>query len=438
MRVLISGGRVIDPSIEADGPMDVAVAAGRVVAVAPKNQLPSDFAPSRVIDATGLWVFPGLVDLSARLREPGYEYRATLESEMEAAMAGGVTSLVCPPDTEPVLDEPGLVEMLKFKARQLNLAKVYPLGALTTGLKGETLTEMAELTEAGCVGFSQAEEPIMDLRVMAQAMRYARNFNCTVFLRPNEPNLSRGGVAHAGAYAARMGLSGIPVMSETIALQTYFELMRNTGVALHVCRVSSAKGVDLIRQAKAEGLPVTCDVAIHHVHLTDMDIGFFDPHAHLIPPLREQRDRDAIREGLLDGTIDAICSDHTPVDDDAKLLPFAESEAGATGLELLLTLTIKWMREQQVPMHRVVELLCSGPASVIKVQAGSLRTGMPADLCVFNPDHDWVVGSQTLISQGKHTPFNGFPMQGKVVATMVNGNLVYSTLDKARNKVTAD
>ncbi|HEX4842246.1 MAG TPA: dihydroorotase [Limnobacter sp.] len=432
MRVLISGGRVIDPSIGADGVMDVAVAAGRVVAVAPKGEIPADFAAGRVIDASGLWVLPGLVDLSARLREPGYEYRATLESEMEAAMAGGVTSLVCPPDTDPVLDEPGLIEMLKFKARQLNLAKVYPLGALTTGLKGETLTEMAELNEAGCVGFGQAEQPIGDLRVLLQAMKYARNFNFTVFLRPNEPNLSRGGVAHAGAYASRMGLSGVPVMAETIAMEAYFELIRNTGTAMHICRVSSAKGVELVRQAKKEGLPVTCDVSVHHVHLTDMDIGFFDPNAHLVPPLREQRDRDAIRAGLLDGTIDAICSDHTPVDDDAKLLPFAESEAGATGLELLLTLTVKWMREQNVPAGRMVELLCSNPASIIKVQAGGLRPGMPADLCLFNPDVDWVVGPSSLISQGKHTPFNGLPMQGKVQLTMVNGNQSYSTLEKSR------
>lgn len=431
MRVLISGGRVIDPSIQVDGLMDIAIAAGRVVAVAPQGEV-TDFSPIRTIDAKGMWVLPGLVDLSARLREPGYEYRATLESEIEAAMAGGITSLVCPPDTDPVLDEPSLIEMLKFKARQLNLSKVYPLGALTTGLKGETLTEMAELNEAGCVGFSQAEHPVKDLRVLLQAMRYARNFGFTVFLRPNEPNLSKGGVAHAGAYAARMGLSGIPVMSETIALHSYLELVRSTGTALHVCRVSSAKALDMIRQAKAERLPVTCDVSIHHVHLIDMDIGFFDSNAHIIPPLRDQRDRDAIRAALLDGTIDAICSDHTPVDDDAKQCPFAESEAGATGVELLLALGMKWMSEHDVPVARLVELLTSKPAGIIKVQAGSLRAGMPADLCLFDPNHDWVVGPQTLISQGKHTPFNGFPMQGKVVATLVNGNVGYTTLDAGR------
>ncbi|GLR24967.1 dihydroorotase [Limnobacter litoralis] len=437
MRVLIKNGRVIDPACETDGLMDVAIAAGRIVSVSPAGEMPDGFDAAREIDATGLWVLPGLVDLSARLREPGYEYRATLESEIEAAMAGGVTSLCCPPDTDPVLDEPGLIEMLKFKAQQLNLTKVYPLGALTRGLAGQELTEMAELTEAGCVGFSQAEQPIEDARVLLRAMQYARSFNLTVFLRPNEPNLSRGGVAHAGAYASRMGLSGVPVMAETIALQMYFEMMRSTGARVHICRISSAKGVELIRQAKAEGLPITCDVGVHHVHLTDIDIGYFDPNAHLVPPLREQRDRDAIRQGLLDGTIDAICSDHTPVDDDFKLLPFAESEAGATGLELLLALTLKWANGAGVPAHRVVQWLSLNPAQIIKAQAGALRVGMAADLCLFDPNHDWVVGPQTLISQGKHTPFNGFPMMGKVKAAMVNGHLGYDDLSVKPSRAAA-
>lgn len=428
MRLLISGGHVIDPAQQIDAPMDLAVAAGRVVAICPPGEMPDDFSPNRVVDAKGLWVMPGLVDLSARLREPGYEYRATLESEIQAALAGGITSLVCPPDTDPVLDEPGLIEMLKFKAQQLNLSKVYPLGALTTGLNGEVITEMAELTEAGCIGFSQAENPVFDTKVLQRAMLYAKSFDLTLFLRPIEPHLSKGGVAHAGAYASRMGLNGIPVIAETIALQRHFELVRTTGVRLHVCRISSARGVQMVREAKAEGLPITCDVGIHHVHMTDLDIGFFDPRAHLQPPLREQRDRDAIRSGLIDGTIDAICSDHTPVDDDAKLLPFAESEAGATGLELLLSLTVKWAREQKVPLSRLVQLLAVNPSSIINIQAGNLRPGMAADLCLFDPESDWVVNDANLLSQGKHTPFHGFPLQGRVVGTVVNGQLVFTRM----------
>lgn len=425
MRLLISGGRVIDPKQGLDAQMDVAVAAGRVVAVGPSQTMPKEFNPQRVVNAKGKWVMPGLVDLSARLREPGYEYMATLESEIDAALAGGVTSLVCPPDTDPILDEPGLVEMLKFKAQQLNLARVYPLGALTTGLKGEEITEMAELAEAGCIGFSQAEQPVYDTRVLLRAMQYAKSFGLTVYLRPIEPHLSKGGVAHAGAYASRMGLSGVPVISETISLQRHFELVRATGVKLHVCRISSAKGVDMIRQAKSEGLPVTCDVGIHHLHLTDMDIGFFNPSAHLIPPLREQRDMEALRAGLIDGTIDAICSDHTPVDDDAKLLPFAESEAGATGLELLLSLTYKWAHLAGLDAANVVEWLSLAPAQIANIQAGHLMPGMPADIAVFDPEHEWIVSANTLVSQGKHTPFSGFPLIGKVSATVVAGQVAF-------------
>ncbi len=342
MNIHIKQGRLIDPANGIDAQKDVYIADGKIAGI---GAAPSGFAAERTIDAQGLLVIPGLVDLSARLREPGYEYKATLESEMQAAMQGGVTSLVCPPDTDPVLDEPGLVEMLKHRARLLNQANVYPLGALTAGLKGEALTEMAELTEAGCIGFAQAEHAIFDTTVLLRALQYAQTFGYTVWLRPQDPHLGRGGIAHSGAVASRLGLSGVPVMSETVALHTIFELMRATSARVHLCRLSSAAGLELVRAAKKEGLAVSCDVGAHHVHLTDMDIGFFDANARLTPPLRAQRDRDAIRQALADGTIDAICSDHTPVDDDEKLLPFGEASPGATGLELLLSLTLKWAEE---------------------------------------------------------------------------------------------
>ena len=322
-----------------------------------------------MIDASGLVVAPGLVDLSARLREPGYEYKATLESEMQAAMQGGVTSLVCPPDTDPVLDEPGLVEMLKHRARGLNQAHVHPLGALTMGLKGKALTEMAELTEAGCIGFAQAEEPIEDTTVLLRALQYAKTFEYTVWLRPQDAHIGRGGIAHSGPLASRLGLAGVPVMSETIALHTIFELVRATGARVHLCRISSAAGIELIRAAKKEGLPVTCDVGVHHIHMTDADIGFFDSNARVTPPFRSQRDRDAIRAGLYDGAIDAICSDHTPVDDDEKLLPFGEASPGATGLELLLSLTLKWADDYAAGQHR------RGQPAVARARQGHLRGG---------------------------------------------------------------
>jgi dihydroorotase len=343
MKILIKNGRVIDPASGTDLQADVAIAAGRILAI---GQVPADFAPNRTLDATGCIVAPGLVDLSARLREPGHEHEGMLESEMAAAVAGGVTSLVCPPDTDPVLDEPGLVEMLKFRAEKQHQARLFPLGALTRGLQGEVLTEMAELTEAGCVGFSQAEVAVVDTQVLQRALQYAATYNYTVWLRPQDHFLGKG-VAASGPLATRLGLGGVPVAAETIALHTIFELMRATGARVHLCRLSSAAGADLVRQAKAQGLALSADVSINSLHLTDMDIGYFDSRPRLNPPLRQQRDREALRAALADGTIDALVSDHTPVGADEKELPFAQAEPGATGLELLLSLALKWATDSR-------------------------------------------------------------------------------------------
>ena len=424
MKLHIKNGRLIDPANGIDQVTDLFIADGKVAAI---GNAPDGFTPDTSIDATGLVVAPGLVDLSARLREPGYEYKATLESEMQAAIQGGVTTLVCPPDTDPVLDEPGLVEMLKHRARNLNQANVHPLGALTMGLKGQALTEMAELTEAGCIGFAQAEVPILDTNVLLRALQYAKTFGYTVWLRPQDPHIGRGGVAHSGPLASRLGLSGVPVMAETIALHTIFELVRATGARVHLCRISSAAGLELVRAAKAEGLPVTCDVGVHHLHMTDADIGFFDSNARLTPPLRTQRDRDAIRAGLIDGTVDAICSDHTPVDDDEKLLPFGEASPGATGLELLLSLTLKWAEELHgdAALLRALTKITSQAARTAGLDAGHLAPGAAADVVVFDPDVRWLVEGAALASQGKHTPFLGYELTGQVKATVVGGRVAY-------------
>ena len=426
MNIEIKHGRVIDPANGIDAVQDVYIADGRIAAI---GKAPAGFRAEHVIDATGLIVSPGLVDLSARLREPGYEYKATLESELDAAVAGGVTSLLCPPDTDPVLDEPGLVEMLVHRARLLNQSHVYPLGALTVGLKGKELTEMAELTEAGCVGFAQAEEPVQDTTVLMRAMQYASTFGYTVWLRPQDPYLGRGGVAHAGPLASRLGLSGVPVTSETVALHTIFELMRSTGARVHICRISSAAGIALVRTARAEGLPVTCDVSAHHIHLTDNDIGFFDPNARITPPLRSQRDRDAIRAALLDGTIDAICSDHTPLDEEEKLLPFGEASPGATGLELLLSLALKWVEEGEssgASLGGAIARITRDAARIAGIEAGSLSVGSVADVCVFDPAVRWKVEPAALRSQGKHTPFLGYELSGQVKHTIVSGRHAFS------------
>lgn len=423
MKLHIKNGRLVDPANGIDGIKDLFIADGKIAAV---GSAPAGFAADQTIDASGLVVAPGLVDLSARLREPGYEYKATLESELQAAMQGGVTSLVCPPDTDPVLDEPGLVEMLKHRARILDQANVHPLGALTVGLKGAALTEMAELTEAGCIGFAQAEEPILDTTVLLRAMQYAKTFGYTVWLRPQDPHIGRGGVAHSGPLASRLGLSGVPVMSETIALHTIFELMRATGARVHLCRMSSSAGLELVKAAKKEGLPVTCDVGVHHLHMTDADIGFFDSNARLTPPLRTQRDRDAIRAALVDGTVDAVCSDHTPVDDDEKLLPFGEASPGATGLELLLSLTLKWAAEQQgSSLSRAIAKLTQDPARIAGLEAGNLSPGAAADVVLFDPDVRWTVERGALASQGKHTPFLGYELAGQVKATVVRGRVAF-------------
>ena len=422
MNITIAGARIIDPASGLDRVDDLHLAQGRILAI---GEAPRGFAAERRLEAAGLIACPGLIDLSARLREPGFEYKATLESEMQAALAGGVTSLLCPPDTDPVLDEPGLVEMLKHRARSLDQAHLYPLGALTIGLHGEVLTEMAELAEAGCVGFSQANEAVADTQVLARAMQYARSFGYTVWIQPQDPHLSRGGVVHSGPVSGRLGLSGVPVTAETVALHTLFELVRTNGCRVHLCRISSARGVELLREARREGLPVTADVAVHHLHLTDIDIGYFDSNCRVVPPFRSQRDREALCAALADGTIDAVCSDHTPVDDDAKLLPFGEAEPGVTGLELLLPLTLSWAERQGVPLVKALSRLTIDAARIAGCEGGRLAAGEPADLCVFDPKRAWVVSPASLRSQGHHTPFIQREVLGRVRYTLVGGRVVH-------------
>ena len=417
MRLHIKGGRVVDPASARDAVGDVYAADGKIA---------EGFSRAdRVIDAKGLVVAPGFIDLSARLREPGYEYKATLESEMDAAVAGGVTSLACPPDTDPPLDEPGLVDMLRRRAKALSRARVYPLGALTVKLRGEALTEMAELGEAGCVAFSQGNVPLRDTQLLWRALQYAATFGYPVWLRAEDAWLAKDGVSHDGEVATRLGLAGIPSFAETIALGTILELVRATRARVHVCRLSTAGAVEMMRHAKQEGLPVSCDVAIHHLHLCDMDLGYFDSHCRLEPPLRSQRDRDALARGLAEGAVDCLCSDHTPVDEDGKHLPFAEAEPGATGLELLLPLALKWGAAHKLPLAVTLARMTSDPARILGVATGRIVTGAPADLAIFDPGAAVRVTAESLKSQGKNTPFLGYELAGRVRYTVVAGNVVY-------------
>lgn len=424
MKIHIRGGRVIDPSGGSERKQDIFIAAGKIAAL---GRAPADFSADREIDASGLAVCPGLVDVSVRLREPGQEYRASLESELAAAVAGGVTSVCCPPDTDPPLDEPGLVEMLKHRAKGLRRARLYPLGALTQGLRGERLTEMAELAQAGCVAFTQADAGFADTQVLMRAMQYASTFDYSVWLRPQDAALARGGVAHDGQVATRLGLAAIPVAAETVALSTILLIARDTGARVHLCRLSTAEGVEMVRQAKALGIDVSADVSANHLHLSEMDIGFFDSNCNLVPPLRSQRDRDALRNGLADGTIDLICSDHTPVDEDAKQMPFGEAAPGASGVELLLSLTLRWAEESGTRLPDALAHVTSTPARLLGIGGGRIETGVAADLCVFDPDAMWTVIPAKLRSQGKNTPFAGQEIKGRVLYSLVDGHIVHES-----------
>ena len=417
MRLHIRNARVVDPATGRDKPGEVFIADGLIAAL---DVAPDGFRADDTIDAGGLVACPGLVDLSARLTGAG-----TLESELAAAAAGRVTTLVCPPDTDPPLDEPGLVEMLTRRTRSAAGARVLPLGALTAGLGGERLAEMAELAEAGCVGFSQGNAPLPSPITLLNAMKYAATFGFGVWLRPEEPTLAAGGVAHEGEVATRLGLAPIPVAAETLAVRIILDLAATTGARVHLARLSSAAGVALVAEAKGRGVPVTCDVGIHHLHVSDRDIGEFDTACRMSPPLRSPSDRDALRRGLAQGVIDAACSDHTPVSDDAKQVPFGEAQPGATALELLLPLALLWGREVGLDLARTLAAITSRPAAVLNARAGSLAPGSPADLCLFDPQRPWRVGVETLASRGTNTPFTGLEVLGRVQRTLAGGATIH-------------
>lgn len=409
----IRGGRVIDPKSGFDGVADLFISEGKIAAL---GEAPDGFQAHSVIEAAGRIVCPGLVDLSTRL--------GSLGSELAAAVAGGVTAVACPPDTNPPLDEPGLVERLVRHAEALGLARVYPIGALTQQLAGEKLAEMSSLQRAGCLAFSQAKQPVFDTQVLFRAMQYAATFGYPVHLQPEDHYLARDGVAHDGEVASRLGLAGIPVCAETVAISTALQLAGETGARLHFARLSSAAGVAMVRKAKQQGVKVSCDVAVHHLHLSEVDIGYFDSHARFDPPLRSGADRAALREAVSEG-LAAICSDHSPVDEDGKQLPFAEALPGATALELLLPLTLKLAEEMKMPLSAALARVTCDPSAVLGIDAGSLAVGMPADVCVFDPQVPWRVLPEVLRSQGKNTPFVGYEMAGRVSATLVGGRVVF-------------
>jgi dihydroorotase len=422
MKIHIRGGRVIDPANNIDTVRDLFIDGGQIV----DPQLAgSDFTADQTIDATGKVVCPGLVDLQARLREPGEEHKATMQSELSAAVAGGVTSVCVPPDTNPVIDTPAMVHMVRQRGRRIEKARVYPLGALTIGLKGEQLTDMATLRDAGCTAVSNVDHSIDNTLVMRRAMQYASTFDLTVFLTALDPWLKGNGCVHEGEVSTRLGLPAIPEAAEIVALARELALIETTGARGHITQLSCARSVSKIGEAKARGLNVTAGVSAHHLHLSEKDIGEFDTRCHVIPPLRGSVDRDALREGLAGGILDVICSDHQPHGPDAKLAPFSESAPGISGLETLFSLTLKLVEEGVLTLSEAIGKVTENPARILGINSGHLSPGTPADVCIFCPEQTWEVNSTSLQSQGRNTPFYGQKLPGTILSTLINGLVVY-------------
>lgn len=423
-QVEIRNGLVLDPVLEEAKPVTMYITGSVIAGI---DDRPADFEATQTIDASGLIVSPGIVDLCARLREPGLEHKADINSECIAAASAGITSLCCPPDTDPVIDEPAVVELIHRQAIKSKRTRVVTLGALTCGLNGELLSEMGALKAAGCVGVGNARRPVANTLVLKRALSYAANCGLTVHIEPDDHWLSEGGCAHNGAVSTRLGLQGIPCAAETVAIARALELVSETGVRAHFGRLSTAKSVEMIARAKQNGLQVTADVAAHQLFLTDMDISNFNSQCHVIPPLRSQRDREALRAGLADGVIDAICSDHQPHEPDAKHAPFASTMPGVSALETLLPLTLRLVDEQLMPTWIAQTLITSGPAAVLGLNTGILAPGMPADLCLYDPEAEWQLDPGALLSRGRNTPFAGWHFRGRVRYTLVDGRVIHSS-----------
>lgn len=422
MRIRIHGGRVVDPASGTDGVHDLYIAGGRIVAW---DNAPDGFAVDHEIHASGLIVCPGLVDLGARLREPGHEHKATIASETRAAAAGGITTLCCPPDTDPVIDTPAVAALIRRRAEEAGYARVLPLGALTQDLAGDKLSEMAALKQAGCVGMSNTLRPLASNLVLRRALEYAATFDLTVFLHSEDASLRNTGCVHEGIVSARLGLPGIPEAAETAAVARDLALIEQTGVRAHFCRLSTARAVHMVNRAQYDGLPVSADVSIHHLHLTDLDVEDFDSQCHVLPPLRTPKDREELRAGVARNVLTAVCSDHQPHEPDAKLAPFIATEPGISALETLLPLSLRLVKEGVLPLSELLARLTTGPARVLGIDAGTLRPGAPADVCIFDPNREWRLDEGAMLSRGRNTPFLGQRLKGRVLYTLLEGKMVH-------------
>ncbi len=423
MSLQIKNGQVVNPLEMTVVKTDLFLQDGKIVGL---GSAPKSFKAEQTIDAADHWVMPGLVDCQARLRDPGEPEKANIESETKAAIENGITSLCIPPDTQPPIDNSATVELIHHRNEMFgHQAHVYPIGALTRGLGGEQLSNMASLRANGCIAFSNAKVPLANNLVQRRAMDYAGGQHSLVIIQPLDHDLLANGCAHEGAVATRLGLPAIPEAAETAALAKDIELVAQTGARTHFGQLSCARSVDMVRRAKAKGLPITADCAIHQLFLTDHDIGNFDSNMFTIPPLRSQYDRDALREGVADGTIDCLCSDHQPHEVDAKLKPFPSAEPGISGLDTLLPLALRLVEEGVLPLAALIAKLTLNPATIMGLPGGRMGIDEVADLIIVDPDSHWVCSASSFVSKGKNTPFEGWDFHGSLTHTLVAGNIVY-------------
>jgi dihydroorotase len=423
MSLRIKNGLVLNVAAATTQTTDLFLADGKIAGI---GSAPAGFKAEQTIDAAGSWVMPGLIDCQARLRDPGQPEKANIESETEAAIKNGITTLCVPPDTQPPIDNSATVELIHHRNEMFgHQARIYPIGALTRGLGGEQLSNMASLRDNGCIAFSNAKHRLASNLVQRRAMDYAAGQQSLVIIQPLDHDLLGNGCAHEGAIATRLGLPAIPEAAETAALAKDIELVAQTGARTHFGQLSCARSVDMIRRAKAKGLPITADCAIHQLFLTVHDIGNFDTNMFTIPPLRSQYDRDALREGVADGTIDCLCSDHQPHEVDAKLKPFPSAEPGISGLDTLLPLALRLVEEAVLPLADLIARLTLSPATILGLPGGKIEPGEVADLIIVDPDPHWICSATNFISKGKNTPFEGWDFRGRVTHTLVDGNVVF-------------
>lgn len=420
---IIKNARVINPATNYDEITDIAIHKSKIAGIG--NTIPNDFKATDTIDATGNWVLPGLVDLSAYLREPGQENKTRIPFETYSAVSAGITRICCMPEALCPIDSGATVKLIRNKVKLAGFARVSVIGALTQGLKGEQLSHMGSLKYVDCVGLSQGHEPIKDLATLRKAMEYAATFDMPLFLHPLDHSLMISGGMHEGPLSTRLGLNPIPVAAETAAMAQILTLVELTQAPVHFCRLSSADSIKMLKQAKNNGLPVTADVAAHQLFLTEMDVCDYNPLCHTVPPLRSERDRDALRQAVSDGLLDAICSDHQPHEIDAKLAPFEETSPGISGFETLLPLVMRLVEEKVLSDSQAIAYLTHKPAKLINKDSGSLAVGSSADLSIYDPNEFWQLETEKMTSRGKNTPFSGWGFSGKTLKTFVKGKLVF-------------